>query len=946
MRKNNILIYNFLPFEDEDFNIYFEEKANFEKDMKLEIEEKIYNLDEINEKNIDFFIVFSLNKYISNLQTKNYENSQEFSNFLNFAKNSFENSNLFNEKFKDLKNLLLLYYDKNNYLNIIKQRLIKEGDYNNLFIILLYGFLFCIQSIKNYDNNNFYSSLMNKKCLSSLKENYIPGNNNQHDLHLYTISEIEKHFNNYLSDEGCYICSCGYYYSIAPCGFPVKEKFSKCPNCHEVIGYGINEKLKNNSKFSLFPREGHFRIFKNEEEKKIEMDIFKITDEMVPNKTYQEYKKDIILPILNKEKYGINLISKDLFLSNFKRVRNLSKIGFRLLHFILYSHLFFSNCLNYISDDDLKKNCLIEDMSCLKIIENDWYLLKEALYEHSINSIEIFMNLIYKKISKLLNKCVMPIILSRRNKFESEVEEIVKECIKNYHKYKKIYLEKNDKELKLGKDHPLYIIKEIYPPEEYSEKEYPLYKFFMLTNCPNKDDMIKKLKESKAQIFKYKYSLLNQILLENPNSKKIKYLNDINNLSNYLIDYYSFKISREKANQIKIKDIEIKDFVNNQIDNFINSWGKIYKDVEDYNGQKINHKQLTEKDKIINFLNDKKDQHLFVAYKHFILWQNEFLKPIYEANTQNGILHYYSNNLIKRIPIQEAETINILNLDDVILELIIPKYTKRNIFQNESIDYSIYNNFKYNFKLIEKELGDLILPGKYLFDENKFRFISFCFEDDTNIFSKFSERYIIKPINEGQKHKLNDYFDNNEINKNEILASFQSLINYCINNKFDDDNNINIVFEENIDYLNNLEEFFEKEEGEQFYINQLISIYFYLEELFFVEIKNEKLDYLQNLNNDKIKNINYKEKIIEINKEIDLNTALKRYFLRYLIDKTYLTKNSKNNIALELNKSELWILSKKKFEEIKEVLNNKLSKLNITVNKWIFLFNIVNNIID
>ena len=84
----------------------------------------------------------------------------------------------------------------------------------------------------------------------------------------------------------------------------------------------------------------------------------------------------------------LSKISKNIFLDSGQNVRNLSFIGFRLLHFIIYLHLFYSNCLDFISNENLKEY-IPDGMTCLEILVNDWNLLKDALQSKGINIIQI-----------------------------------------------------------------------------------------------------------------------------------------------------------------------------------------------------------------------------------------------------------------------------------------------------------------------------------------------------------------------------------------------------------------------------------------------------------------------------------------------------------------------------------------------------------------------------
>ena len=222
-------------------------------------------------------------------------------------------------------------------------------------------------------------------------------------MHLTNLELVEKHINHNSSDIGCYVCSCGYYYSIEPCGFPLEGVTSLCPICKLSIGYG--EKKVEKGFHSLVRRPGHMRIFKDEKEKIACMGLFEDSEENIPCMICPRCLEEIIQPILNTSKNGLNAITKDYFTKRNKKIRELNELSYRILNYILYSHLFFANCLDYISDDDLKQKYLVKDMECIEIIEKDWEFIQEILQQKGIQSIQIFMNLIFKRFSDLIKKC-------------------------------------------------------------------------------------------------------------------------------------------------------------------------------------------------------------------------------------------------------------------------------------------------------------------------------------------------------------------------------------------------------------------------------------------------------------------------------------------------------------------------------------------------------------
>ena len=57
--------------------------------------------------------------------------------------------------------------------------------------------------------------------------------------------------------------------------------------------------------------------------------------------TLNEFKEKYIQILFNKEK-GLPIIDENYFKKDNKIIRNLSQISYRLLNYILYSHLFFA----------------------------------------------------------------------------------------------------------------------------------------------------------------------------------------------------------------------------------------------------------------------------------------------------------------------------------------------------------------------------------------------------------------------------------------------------------------------------------------------------------------------------------------------------------------------------------------------------------------------------
>ena len=207
-----------------------------------------------------------------------------------------------------------------------------------------------------------------------------------------------------------------------------------------------------------------------------------------------EYKRKIIDPKLEAEKYGICKTSKIIFEFIETKVRNLSQIGYRLLNFILYSHLFYANCLGFIKNEDMEKY-ICDGMTCIQMMEKDWNDLKDALKSKGISIIQIFINLIFDKLVEKLKNCKEIKTLDERDKFKEEIEKLLEESYKEYDNYSKIYIENNKKLLELDKNSMKSLLLEINDINEYDEKQYPFYKYFLMTTYPTRDSFIHEFKK-------------------------------------------------------------------------------------------------------------------------------------------------------------------------------------------------------------------------------------------------------------------------------------------------------------------------------------------------------------------------------------------------------------------------------------------------------------------
>ena len=182
-----------------------------------------------------------------------------------------------------------------------------------------------------------------------------------------------------------------------------------------------------------------------------------------------------------------------------------------------------------------------------------------------------------------------------------------------------------------------------------------MFKYFHFTIYKSQKDLLNSILD------KDKYPLIYYFISNYQKLKMLKYLPAFNEFTNYMTDYYSFKVSREEAKNRTLENEEIvkdKEF-NIKFKNFVDAWENIKSYAIKYRcRENMNIKnEFTVKDKLSYFLNDDKEinngMYLASACQNFIEWQNEFLSEIIESYKEKGMLNKYvnKNNLLKKIPL-------------------------------------------------------------------------------------------------------------------------------------------------------------------------------------------------------------------------------------------------------------------------------------------------------
>ena len=594
---------------------YFEEIYKLIKHYEKEnFKEKINIKDfKIKTFGVDNFYLSSQYLVILNQQITILDKQNNF--YYNVCQPLFQDENLL------LKAIDLFY--KPQKLNEIKSNYNITNENIN---ILSFGYRYCLNELFSKNIKGMYYSLYDISKYNYQEKKLYPGN----DIKINPVYfKIINHFKS-KPNEGCYVCLCKnvYYHSI-PSGFPGKNELNiKCPECLNDIGsYMEKEDLK------IVKRDNYYRIFKNEEEiKKIIKDTDKQNKlEQINYMTLDKFKRKFINIIIKSEK-DVGVTAENILINNNEIIGNFRHISYRLLNYILYSHLFFAKLITDEIDFD---NFLPKGITWMEILEIFWNILEKELSEINIDSIEDFMQNIFVDLFGILNKEKFIYknenLIKTEDYLENEIQKIIK-------KYRENLLELINHEN--NKDNNLFInlIKEKYLEDNYNIEEYPFYKFFYYTDYLDKKYIIEQLK----CIEENKYPVLEAYLktkFNTPNCKNNEYLLKnfaiFNKALNLINQKYFNNISRNKAEKKRLKNDEI--YWNNKrlFDDFI----AFYNNME----IKITKKEILSNNNFLaDFFIDNKNNFgkiYITIYQNFIKLQNENISNLLNLKINQGIFN-------------------------------------------------------------------------------------------------------------------------------------------------------------------------------------------------------------------------------------------------------------------------------------------------------------------
>ena len=606
-----------------------------------------------------------------------------------------------------------------------------------------------------------------------------------------------------------YICSCGRCYFIKD-SLPMEEKSCEC-------GLKIG-----GQKEVLVERENHFAIYYNESQKNFVESgrAGKIGKCKLKGILLQDFKEKFIIPILN----NCQKLNQLLLNNNKINDENFSKV---FIKFVFLQQIFLEYKTDLITEKEINAeferiDLLIKEITGINTKIEEFLTTKNIKYHD-------FMNYFCESYAELLQN---------------------EDCLKNKKRYYDFFnnlLTREYTDQKFNNIEINILTSMTFEPRFKNESLK-----YLLTAAQYPD--INKLKNAITLYKKKPLSILKAFINLDKNREnidKLLHIETINNFINAFSEENSNLISRQNEednielylNEIRRRSI-LDENGQSPLDIQFEAFCKSYQYVTNVMPLEINRNQPVK-----NILNDNKikgkETVINKVYCHLIDIQNEFLNEIINNYSKNKdiskdqiIIKNAIEQIQKEIPVQLATKADIFSFnvhDDIIqsFEELFYFYSLKNIFNenDNKIDYSKYSEVKFKLNMIEKDLINIILTGKKLFSKEQitYKFYSdpYEIEEKTKNFEKFTELYEREDLSDKEKNDLSTSVENL---KKIILPNLEILIFYLIKeNKYQGNQKIkevklppNLYLNKNVISLLN--------DSNDFKINQLISIYEYIEE--------------------------------------------------------------------------------------------------------------------
>ena len=928
--QENPFRYDSVNTKDKD--IYGKYNQTLERYKEKDFENVNLEDFKLDKKDIDVFYFSTSIFILSRLKQKQFTKEPIYKNFFeNVCTPFFKN----NDK---LFGAIKLLYEPKKYEKVQKELGITSDNLN----IILHSYRYFINEIHSNSQNSIYSVFYARRLdQSKINNNLYPGNDIKNKSIYSIYSKIIEHFNN-IPNQGCFVCLCkdgGCYHSVQG-GVPSEKYLDlKCKNCGKNIGAIMN----NRGYYAPVKRENYYRILKTVEEAENDAEKY---NEKYNRMDLEKFRDNYIIAEFEKEK-GIQKNDEDFFRKDSKIVRSLSQITYRILNYILYSHLLFSKLYNDVKNFD---KYLPGKMSWIQVISECWEMINNELNKLGINSIDLFMNYIFSELFSALNKHKSITEFNELEEFEKHLEELIQKKILSFKEnYKSLNKTMNDKFSFQD------LIEERYM--DLNNNEYPFYKYFYYSDYINEAYLLDKIKSKKD-----KYPVLFKVLESNINKKANKYsldnLPNFNEVLNLFNEKYFNSIKRNKATTLQLKDIKDEELYNNNrssIKTFIDFFNNLkLKDTKNEN------LVLSDESKLADFFVDNNNE-FGKSYKEiysiFIKEQNSEISDLLDYKIEKEV---FERNCKDKINIQSS------NSNEVFITSLSEKFSLVEVIFNSSYrkialdkNYNSYNQYEVYLDLIEDEMTELLLKNRKLFNDSIINFVysneKLEFEN-TKIITEFNRLYKIEKLNLRDKITLYQFYKDNE-EKNidffqKITNNFNQLILFLNKNKksLNKENENALILKDDDRIIEVLEKIIKDSDKESFknlfrksdslIISKTTYLFLYYRDLIFNKISKALKEYQIDLDDEQKDGIEkcFKKQTI-INEKVfkDAIRSFIVFFLNCEKDKGNNIKQNENNIINYFDIPDIWDITISSLGNFKEELNN-ISQLNIKVNQILSLY--------
>ena len=659
--------------------------------------------------------------------------------------------------------------------------------------------------------------------------------------------------------------------------------------------------------------------------------------------------------------YYLKDFGKEDFNSEFYDNRNINCLTYKIINYIILSHIYFAFILNLINYEDVKNIIALKETDAKNSKNVSDYLLEQIFKEFDfikrkllpllgINNIIIFMNSIFKEIYQILInfKCGDDDEKIKKNEesIESAVNNVIKDyskSVKEYYKIEKsLVIENNDINNNVDNKNDIYDIYDIYDiisekSEYYNDKEkidkYPLLSYFTYSNYSVLNDDFK----NQYIYFNYdnsEYPLISSVLCEDKIFKIIEVFPNIIGFVNHVHDELNMRYTEKEINEKTIKDT-CNDKLKYEITNFNNI-------IEVNNTLFDQYKKIDVNQKLFEIINTPGSTINYVVMKIIEIY-NTFLTKMKNANInifdeviiQEAKKNDYNINCIKK---NGKELTIKQKLDELIL--LYSKRERKRKNEKGIFEINVYNGGKiiYDFSIIEKKLEEQFIFGKKIFSEEQREFIfsDEIFKQENNIIKEFKIKYPLNKITNDNKNKLMEYLNN--INEEratnifyELFFAFKYIIEKVPDLKFKNLKDLikylelrNYKLKElnnAINAINQLKENLSIDTILHFYEMVLNKAFNYLTKDIEKKLKNKKIYIEENITNN-IDSYFDENNIIKMD---TITSAMKKFILRNIMN------DDSNNYLFNLEdlrkEEDLWDITIFRSKEFKDNFD-KLVELN------------------